>query len=301
MILSEDDMKHLFIVNPIAGKGKALKLIPQIRDIFAGRQDEYLIEVTKKPGHATEIVREYVKNGKYRIYSVGGDGTLNEVLNGIVNSESSLAIIPYGSGNDFIKSIANSFDRDTILEKTVEGHEETVDLVRVNDRYFINIASVGFDAEVAAAAERFKKIPYFTGSLAYVASIISTVFRYKNHRLMVTIDEKQFHDRMLLTAIANGRFYGGGMIPAPQARIDDGELDICLIDALGKAKILALFPQFMKGRHGKFREVHFYKGKTIKIKSENEIALNFDGEVQKVKEAVFEIIPNGIKIVIPAY
>ncbi|WP_187119280.1 diacylglycerol/lipid kinase family protein, partial [Clostridium polynesiense] len=122
-------MKHLFIINPEAGKGKALGYIEIIHRVFENIKEPYFIEITKYPGHATEIVQKYSLKGEYRVYSIGGDGTLNEVLNGVVGTKSTLAIVPAGSGNDFIKNITSTKDED-LLYRTVTGEEKYIDLGR---------------------------------------------------------------------------------------------------------------------------------------------------------------------------
>jgi YegS/Rv2252/BmrU family lipid kinase len=295
-------MNHLFIINPAAGKGKNLKLIPMIEKIFKDKEDQCLIEVTKGIGHATEIAKSHSEKGDYRIYSVGGDGTLNEVLNGMVNSSSSLAVIPSGSGNDFIKSIYNFSKQDKIediLHKMIKGEEKYIDLCEFNDRYFINIASVGFDAEVAYNSIRLKKLPFIGGKLAYILGIILTVFNYKSYKLSISIDGKIISLDALLVAIANGRYYGGGINVAPKAEINDGLFNICAIEKVGRFKILTLFPKVIKGTHAEIKEVSFYSGSKVRIESDEEIAFNIDGEITKGKEAEFKMIKNGIKIIYP--
>ena len=295
-------MNHLFIINPAAGKGKNLKLIPRIEKMFKDKEDKCIIEITKGIGDATKIARSYSEKGTYRIYSVGGDGTLNEILNGMVNSSSSLAVIPSGTGNDFIKSIYNFSKQDKIediLFKMINGKEKYIDLCEINDRYFINIASVGFDAEVAYNSIRLKKLPFIGGKLAYILGIILTVFNYKSYKLSIDIDDKSINLDALLVAIANGRYYGGGINVTPKAEIDDGLFNICAIKKVGRFKILTLFPQVIKGNHAEIKEVSFYSGRKVKIKSEEDIAFNIDGEITKGKEAEFKIVKNGIKIIYP--
>jgi YegS/Rv2252/BmrU family lipid kinase len=295
-------MKHLFIINPIAGKGKTLKLIPVIEKIFYNRKENYAIEVTKYVGHATELAKRYSNKENYRIYSVGGDGTLNEVLNGMVNTKSSLAVIPSGSGNDFIKSIYK-YDKkeaiEKILFKTINGKEHEIDLGKVNDRYFINIASVGFDAEVAYNSIKFKKLPLINGTAAYILGLLITVFKYKSYDLSIEIDSISFNLRSLLVAVANGRYYGGGINVAPKANLNDGFFDICLIDRVGKLKILGLFPKVIKGTHETIKEVNFKSGKVVRIYSKIKLAFNIDGEIIRGNEAEFQIIKRGVQIVIP--
>ncbi|MDP4093267.1 MAG: diacylglycerol kinase family lipid kinase [Bacillota bacterium] len=292
-------MKHLFIVNPAAGKGKALNLIAEIKQAFKETCEDYTIEITEKPGHATEIVRRYAQNGSYRIYSLGGDGTLNEVLNGIAGSDSSLAVIPCGSGNDFIKSISSDKDIHNLIHKTIHGKEKLIDLAKVNDKYFANISSMGFDAEVVYNTVKTKKLPLISGKLAYILGVLLTLLRFKSYNLRILIDGEPIEQRSLLVAVANGKYYGGGMMPVPEARLDDGILDICLISKMHIFKILMFFSKFIKGKHGGIEGVSFYKGKKIEIKCDEYIILNLDGEILRVKEACFEIIPQGLSIIVP--
>lgn len=296
-------MKHLFIINPAAGKGKTLELIPHIEKIFKSRDDEYVIEVTREAGHAVEIAKSYSISEEYRIYSVGGDGTLNEVLNGMAGSNSSLAVIPSGSGNDFIKNIYN-FDKDEnlieLLVKTINGKEKYMDIGKINDRCFLNISSVGFDAEVVNNSIKLKKLPFIGGKTAYLLGILLTVFRYNSHKLTINIDGKVIEENSLLTAVANGKYYGGGMKVAPKAQIDDGMFTICVIKEISKFRILTLFPRLIKGTHEDIKEVSFYSGANIKINSDKAIAFNIDGELLHGTEAKFQLIPSAIRIVLPS-
>ncbi|HOJ12669.1 MAG TPA: diacylglycerol kinase family lipid kinase [Clostridiales bacterium] len=307
-------MKHLFIINPIAGKGKALEYIPKIEEYFSRMKDLFFIEVTKYPGHAIELVKQYVDKETYRVYSVGGDGTLNEVLNGMAGSDSSLAIIPAGSGNDFIKSIRNySVDKESpeknimkitskvsLLERLVKGTESFIDIGKINNRYFINISSLGFDAEVVYKSHKIKKLPLITGLLAYVLSVFATLVSYQSNPLKIKIDGQTIEKGTLLVAVANGRYYGGGMQAAPSAELNDGFLDICLIEYAKRLRILKLFPKFIKGQHAGIKEVSFHRGKNISIISKNKVAMNVDGETNIVEGKVdFEIIPNAVRIVLP--
>lgn len=292
-------MEHLFVVNPIAGKGRALSYIPKIEEIFKNKGDKYFIEISKGPGHASQIARDYCGKGIYRIYAVGGDGTLNEVLNGMAESKSSLAVIPSGSGNDFIKSITNDLDIKTILERTIEGREENIDIARVNNKYFINITSIGFDGKVAYNANKFKKIWCIPERFCYFIGIATTLLEHSSNLVKVSIGKEIFDIEILLIVAANGKYYGGGIMPAPQAKIDDGELDICIIEKKGLFEIIKFLPRFIKGKHGNIDGVSFLKTTKIKIKSEKDIALNIDGDVSMTKEVNLEIIPKGLKMIIP--
>ncbi|OPX45745.1 diacylglycerol kinase [Ruminiclostridium hungatei] len=293
-------MKHIFIINPAAGKGKSVELVPFIQEYFKAReQEELLIEVTRYPGHAAEVARKHSEAGPCRIYSIGGDGTVNEIVNGMAGSSSALGVIPTGSGNDFIRSLHSETDVKTVITRTIEGMEKSIDLARVNDKYFINIASIGFDANVVYNAELFKKKPGITGSMAYLLSIIYTVFKHRICSIEVDIDGEKTAMNALLVAVANGRYYGGGIMPAPEAQLDDGLLDVCLVSEVSRLKILSLFPKYIKGRHGVIKQVSFKKCKKVKILSETEFSLNIDGEILTAKCADFEIIQSGIRVILP--
>jgi YegS/Rv2252/BmrU family lipid kinase len=293
-------MKHLFIINPVAGKGKTVRLIPDITEYCSSRDYSYEIVTTGYPGHATEIAKQKSDEEPCRIYSVGGDGTLNEVLNGMAGSGSSLAVIPGGSGNDFIKSIIGNRIPDNILTATIEGTEKLIDFARVNDKYFINISSVGFDAEVAYQTGHFKKLPLISGKLAYILGILSTIAICKNHHMELILDNEVVSGRSLLIAAGIGKYYGGGVFALPDAEIDDGLFDICHVEAFSRFNILRLFPQYIKGLHKSIKGVHMYRSRKVEIRAEMPIPLNRDGEIILTDKAVFEIFPKSLPIVIPA-
>ncbi|WP_163192499.1 diacylglycerol/lipid kinase family protein [Clostridium thermarum] len=291
-------MKHLFIVNPHAGKGRTSSLIPVIDKLCKERALDYIIKSTSGPGDATKIVREYTRQEDMRVYSVGGDGTVNEVVNGIVNTNSSLAIIPSGSGNDFVRNITNIENLEEIIKASIDGETQWVDLGRLNDKYFINISSVGLDAEIVYTAIKLKKLPFIPPKFAYLLSIFITVFGYKSKRLKVIMDDVEVDTETLLVAIANGKYYGGGMKVSPMSDISDGYFDICHARKAGTFKILRLFPRLIKGVHDSIKEVTFYKSKKVRIISEVELSVNIDGELLRMKNIDFEIIPRAINVVV---
>lgn len=293
-------MKHLFIINPEAGKGKTLELVPEIRAYCESKDYEYEIAVTEYPKHATEIAKAHSAVQTLRIYSVGGDGTLNEVLNGMAGSGSSLAAIPSGSGNDFIKSITGTAIPANLIRSAVEGTERFIDYGKVNDKYFINITSIGFDAEVAYKASNFKKLPFITGKMAYVLGILTSIIKCKNHYMEIKVDDAVMSAKSLLAAVGIGRYYGGGFLALPEAEIDDGLFDICHVEAMKRTKILKLFPKYMKGLHAALKGVHFYRGKKVEIAVDKHIPMNLDGEIILVQKATFEIYPKSLPFVIPA-
>lgn len=295
-------MKHLFIVNPVAGKGHATSYIPEIHNYFKNSSDEYYIEITKNPGHAMDIARQYAQQGDYRIYSIGGDGTLNETLNGMAGSQCSLGVIPTGSGNDFIKSIYKSRDYTDILKKTITGVASKIDCGLMNDRYFINIMSVGLDSEVAYYASKFNKKLHLPGKLSYFAGIAAALIKRKTRfPLKLTFnDTETIEVEIILAACTNGKYYGGGFIPVPYTKYNDGILDVCYVESKSILGIIYLIPKYMKGRHTKIKGVHFKKIRKLTIESENELKINIEGELINAKKVDIEIKPGFISFIIPS-
>ena len=276
-------MKNIYIVNPAAGHGKAKRIADELMNNQADTDFEVLM--TGGAGDATEIARRYAGGG-YRVYSVGGDGTINEVINGAIGGKSRVGIIPAGSGNDLIRSVDDT------------SGERDIDVGTVNGRYFANIASIGFDADVAHNAKRFKKWPLL-GGLSYYISIFYTLIKKKPLKVSIEIDGEVGEPmvrELLLMAVANGKYYGGGIKIAPSAKIDDGLLDVCIIDNLSRLKILTLLPRLFAGTHEKLKQVQFVSAKTVKILRDEPSTLSIDGEIICLKDIEFGILPGGLKI-----
>lgn len=294
-------MKHVFIVNPVAGKGKSSAMVNSIRDRFRDFSEPYSIELTEYPGHATHIAKRLSKEGTpTRIYSVGGDGTLNEIINGIEGAHMELGIIPCGSGNDAVRSIYSTTDPHVLLKVLPEASSTILDLGRINGRYFINIASVGFDAEVVTLSRKFKRIPGVSGPMAYVLGVLAAVIGLKKHRVRIRIDDgPERTNELLLCAFANGKYYGGGMMPAPQAEMTDGLLDICEVENPGRIRLLKFFPAFMKGGHTGLREVTMHRCRKIEIAGTRPMPVNIDGEVVQETRVTVEIVPGSLPVLVP--
>lgn len=293
-------MKHLFIINPAAGKGTALKYVAKINEIFKTKDEEYEILVTEGEGHAVEIVRDRVLKDQYIVYSIGGDGTLNEVLNGIIDSDSTLAVIPAGSGNDFIRSITKGNTLKEILEKTMNGSIQAIDVAKLNNRYYINIASVGFDAVVAGNARKYKKKKFISGSMAYIVGVIEAFIKFRSIKASFEVNDKTYEDEMYLIAVANGKCYGGGLKIAASADVSDGLLDIY---AIKKPSIISLIRFCVRVLRGKdisdIPEVNFIRCKKMRINCEDDVMLNIDGELSLVKEINIELIHKAVNVMIP--
>ena len=295
-------MHHVFIINPIAGKGHAVQMIGDIKSRFKDFIQSFEISITEAPEHATEIAKKAASGGEeVRIYSVGGDGTLNEVVNGIAGFPNvELGIIPCGSGNDIARYLYPVMDPLKLIRVLPISTSKTIDLGKLNEKYFFNIASIGFDAEVVRNSRYFKRFPLISGSMSYILAVLVTLIKCKKYKLRITLDNKTPIEKdFLLTIFANGSYYGGGMLAAPSAKMDDGIFDFYLVDSLPRRKILKFFPLFRRGEHGNMEEVNMSRGTRAIVESENPFPLNIDGEVRLETRTAIDLIPQHIKVLIP--
>lgn len=287
--------KHVFILNPQAGFKKTEQMKALIRSSF-GKSAE--IRLTERVGHATEIAREYSDSV---ICAVGGDGTANEVLCGTVGSDNTLCVIPQGSGNDFVRTlyqnIAGKHNPKRILEKLKAFRTRRIDCGRANESFFMNIASVGFDAEVVRNSERYKNNPALR-KISYILSMFYTIFHFHGVDLEGEIDGVAFKQKSLLFCIANGRYYGGGIKIAPEAKIDDGRLDAYLIESVPAWLFLCVMPLLAIGKHTGLKFIKHVRAKKIVIRGKG-LTLNLDGELSPADEARFEVLQNGLTVLSP--
>jgi len=291
--------KHIFIINPTAGKQKGLELVNHIKSKFP----DPIILTTKYPGHATELAKEYATTDAI-IYSVGGDGTLNEVINGIMASEYASEVIfanvPCGSGNDFIKGFTNEKDPYKLLDNYLVHNIKVIDVGVINGRNFINISSAGFDAEIVLGAKKFKQLPFVSAGLAYIISVFATLINLKGYSVTIQIDEeKPQKTNVLFIIMANGRYYGGGMKAAPNAILDDGLFDFCIVDQIKRREVPFLLPRFMKGKHENLKVLKTIQGHKMTIKSETPLPLNIDGEVLLSDSINITIKKKVLKFLLP--
>ena len=274
-------MKYVFIINPASGKTDYDKIKENI--IKTLENEEYEIYETKAPKEATEIASRFKNEENTVVYSVGGDGTLNEVVNGIAEGKCKLGIIPTGSGNDFYRTL-----------KEAQTENVRLDLGKVNGRYFINISSVGMDAETCNNANKIKsKIKLHS---SYYLALIHTFLTFKSKSLKLKIDKNVYAGDYIIAAICNGKYYGGGFKIAPVASFDDNQFDIYLVSKAGKLKLIKILLALWKSEHEKYNEVRKYTGKNITITSENNLIVNIDGEITISKNIEIEMIEDALII-----
>lgn len=255
-------MKNYFLINPMAGQGKGLnKLRDEIESASKALHREYEIYMTRCVGDATKKVREIGENlngETARIFACGGDGTLNEVINGAVGFDGlSVGCIPIGTGNDFVRNFNTDGDFMSVKDQ-LSGISEPVDLMKYSgalngkyqERYCINMFNMGFDCNVVELAGRLKKKPLVAGSMAYLLAVVGMFVQKKGIALKLVEDGKTLADgQLLLCAIANGSYCGGGVYSSPQASLSDGYFDLNIIKDVKRMEFLKLFPKYQKGTH----------------------------------------------------
>lgn len=291
--------KILFIINPIAGKGKAEEVIPIINEVMEKSKKKYKIVKTKKPKDAINISISGIKEGFSTIVAIGGDGTINEVASGLVMlGKGTLGIIPAGTGNDLARTLNIPFNPREALNVILNNKISAIDIGFANEKFFINLASVGFDSEIVKNTEAIKKV--IKGKFAYTIGLLKTLLTYKGKKLKIKIDNKELERDILLLAVGNGKYYGGGMKICPMASMDDGLFHVCIIKNISKLKLFFLFPLVFKGKHLKFKKyVEIHKTKNVEIISLDRAYLNVDGEIYDFKvNSKFSILKRGLNVIV---
>lgn len=271
-----------FIVNPAAGHGYALSAEEMIRERLARSGVEGGILRTERPGHATELAAQAVREGAEAVIAVGGDGTAFEVACGLMGSQAALGIIPAGTGNDFIKSAGIPAKPEAALEKILSGSPRAVDVCQLNDRLFLNVCGAGFDVTVLDYTLDAKK--RFKGIVPYLIGLVKGIFHYRPVHVRVTVDGQVEDKDALICAVANGRFIGGGIPICPVAEITDGKLNMVMVDHKPRWMIPFYLPGLMLGRVLKFRITDHVLCERVEIESPG-MRLQADGEIMSMDRA----------------
>ncbi len=276
------------IVNPVAGHGRPVSLLPRVLSELERRQLPYEVFHSTHGGHAVDLARE---SDADCLLVMGGDGTLSEVVNGLGDQKRTLYFVPCGTGNDFVKTLRLPRDPLAALRRQLDGPTACVDLPRVNDRSFINVAGTGFDIEVLRQTERYKD--RFTGLVAYLLGIVSAVKHFKPVKARLTIDGETFEKSLTIIEVANGQYIGGGMRVAPTANPSDGLFDVVYVDAVKRWQIPFLMPLFIPGWFVRLPITHTVRARSLVIESEG-MTMNLDGELVNIQCAEFSIASGQI-------
>jgi YegS/Rv2252/BmrU family lipid kinase len=288
-------MKHLFVINPVAGgkdRTEALsKTINEVMPLKAPGED-FEIYVTKAPMDAVRIVKEKAASGeKLRIYACGGDGTLNECANGAAGfSNAALTHFPAGTGNDFIKIFGKGAEKFKNLALLVDGEEKAVDLISCNGRYSLNICSVGIDARIGTDVHKYSGIPVLGGKGGYIISTVVNIIKGINQHFTIKADGEVVEGEFALVCACNGRYYGGYFNPVPEAQPDDGLIDFLIIQKVSRTQFLQLVGKYQSGRYKEMPEViRHISAKSLILEGENIMKINLDGELAEGITAEFKL------------
>ncbi len=296
------------IVNPTAGRGATGRKWPLIKARLELNGLGYDLKFTSEKGHAIQIAKQAADEGYSFIVAVGGDGTVNEVANGILSShnrkQTTLGVINTGTGSDYIRTVGTPRDpvaacdfldrKDRFLvdvglvEYVKDGNKER--------RFFINYAGTGFDSEVAEGTNRMPKIRFVSNTIPYVLSLLRTLAGYKNKTVNLTIDEDTRIGRVLSVIVANGRYVGGGMKVAPGAELSDGKFDVVTINDVGKCELLRAFPRIYSGTHITHPKVDLQLACHVRVEPVERMAVSADGELLGECPATFDIVPQALAV-----
>lgn len=303
-------MRDIYIINPKAGKrDTALQFMERAKAYHAEHGGDYELRLTQRAGHGEEIAREYAETGEeVRLWAVGGDGTLLEIVRGAANRKNAtVGVFPCGSGNDFVrvfgkKEIFLNFDRQ------MNGTPRGIDMIHTEHGDAVNICSLGFDAKVADQMANYKQLPAVTGEAAYVISLAKCLFGKLADPMKVTLwdengEEKSYSGEFMFALAGNGRWYGGGFCGAPKAVLDDGLLDFVLIRKPAFYRIPALIGKYKNGEHidsERFADLLIYaRGTKIRMESEIEMVSNMDGNCVRAKSETFSVMPGALRFMLP--
>lgn len=295
-------MKHLFIINPAAGKyDHTAEFSNRIRELCEARGLDFSIVCSKKPGDATTLTRTAAETGEeLRIYACGGDGTLNEVVCGAIgHSNVAVTHFPGGSGNDFIK-IFDKPEAFKSLEQLLDADEATFDVIRVGEDYSLNICSIGIDARIGTEIGKYKRLPLVSGKGAYNLSTVINLIKGIHHHYRVEVDGEEVEGRFTLICICNGRFYGGGYQPVPEADPADGQLELLLVDKVSRLQVAGIIGKYKDGRYAEYPELfHHFAAKRVAIHCDAEEVVNLDGEARYGKDVEIALADEKLRFFYP--
>lgn len=296
------------IVNPIAGAGKTARKWPQIMGLLENMGLDFEHELTEAPGHAIELAKSATNRGCELVISVGGDGTINEIVNGLYGTDGindvMLGIINTGTGADYIRTIGIPRTYKEACECLLKPRKLTVDLGVVEctnnghkvERLFVNFAGLGFDAEIVrATTQKFKALGDVS---SYLMGLLTTVVSYQNKEVLLVLDGEAERKKVCTVLMSHGKYGGGGMLTTPDADPGDGLFDVLIIDDLTKPDLLWSLPRVYKGTHLSHPKVTVKRAQEIEVRPVLEMCIQADGEIVGEAPARFHVLPAALNIIV---
>lgn len=285
-----------FVVNPIAGAGRSGKSFAVVRSLLEQRGANFGFAFSEFPGHAVALTKEALAAGEKRIVAVGGDGTVNEVASALFESEAVMGILPFGTGNDLCRTLGIPTEPEEALNVVLSDTVRPLDAGMANDRFFLNAAGIGFDVDVLVRTEKFKK--RLNGMLPYLLGVVQALFNLKVMHLRLRMGKDVQELDAIVLVVSNGRFFGGGMLPAPAADPFDGKFDICIAKNMPVARYLPVLTRFVKGRHLGLNEILYYQADEITVEAPKGQLIELDGEVCESAPVTFRMLPGAIPMLV---
>ena len=300
-----EKLRFSFIINPEAGRGKSRKLDSVLHSLLKSRNIVYAIEKTKCRADAIGMARESSKDFDV-VVAVGGDGTANEVANGVIGSQASMGVIPTGSGNDFAMMLGMNGGIERSVEDIIAGRTQKIDsgTVRLKDsqkhestRRFVNSIGIGFDAVVAYESQQIKRLK---GVPLYLLSVLRSLQKLKAHSFDMAVDGNEHQEEYYLVCVGNGNREGGGFYVTPGANPSDGIFEVCTVRQVSILRALRILPTILKGQHGQFSEVNFFDTKQISVGSKKPFVVHCDGEILGTENQMAEVgmNPKSLNVVL---
>ncbi len=299
----------LIILNPAANHTRASALWPHLRELLSDLRADWI--ETQRPGHAMQLAADAAHSGCPLVVAVGGDGTVNEVVNGVLSvgaRSTAIGVIPSGSGNDFSFSLGLPADPEAAARRLLEGQPRTVDVGLVQGetpqgrrvRYYVNGFGIGFDAAVAIESNKVRGVHGFLRYL--VAALRTMLFYYHAPHMQVTIDGRAVNKPILMFSINNGRRIGGGFFLTPEALPDDGWLDLCYADPVSQATMLRMIPEAMRGTHGRFPYFRLERARHVTIQADRALPVYADGEIfadydDDLRCLEVRVVPGALRVI----
>jgi diacylglycerol kinase (ATP) len=300
---------NLVIVNPTAAHGKVALHWPSVEQKLRALGIRFEARLTERRGHATELAADAVRSGITRVIAYGGDGTVMETANGLLSggvlpTRTTLGIVPGGTGSDLVRTLGIPHDADLACERLVSGTERLIDVGMARyvgldgqpgKRYFVNIAGLGFDGEVV---ERLEKSPDRKGgTVPYLLALLTTLFRYRNKDVTLTLDGDAVEGRFNSVVVANGKYFGGAMFVAPPAELQDGRFEVVGIGDMTRLEVVLNVPRLYKGTHLSHRKVSLRPARQVEIRSAQRMLLQADGDLIGMAPATFSVVPSALRVI----
>jgi YegS/Rv2252/BmrU family lipid kinase len=298
--------RTVFLVNPASDNGATGKRWPELAHRAAGLGLNGETLFSKRPGHLIELARQAVDGGATLVVAIGGDGTLNEVVNGIATRDVDLATIPLGTGMDFVRTYGIPTKFDDAVRVALGGTARTIDAGRVSyrtwagdpaERWFANVGSVGMSGAVAQRANGMSKA--LGGKLTFFYALTRVFLEWQNTEVTVRLDDGERHGRMHDVVVANGLWHGGGMMLAPGAEPDDGLFDVVLIGDIGKVDFITTAPKIYKGKHVLHPKVEVVRSRVVEVDAPERLPIEVEGEQVGTTPARFEVVPGALRVRVP--